>query len=67
MITKFGEKGVLNLRKAVPVIGGVISGGIDFFSTKVIGNVSTKIFLADNEIHIHEERNSGDGEFCFIS
>lgn len=44
-ITKFGEKGIINLGKVVPVIGGVIGGGIDVASTRVIGNNAYKIFM----------------------
>lgn len=44
-ITKFGEKGIINLGKAVPIIGGVIGGGIDIASTRVIGNNAYKIFI----------------------
>lgn len=44
-ITKFGEKGIINLGKVVPVIGGVIGGGIDVASTRIIGNNAYKIFM----------------------
>ena len=44
-ITKFGETGVVNLGKAVPVLGGVIGGGVDVASTRVIGNNAFKIFI----------------------
>lgn len=45
MITKFGSKGVINLGKAIPLIGGIVGGGIDSVSTITIGNVSKKMFL----------------------
>ncbi|MDD4375532.1 MAG: EcsC family protein [Clostridia bacterium] len=44
-VTKFGETGIVNLGKIVPVIGGVIGGGIDVASTRVIGNNAYKIFI----------------------
>lgn len=44
-ITKFGSKGVINLGKAIPVIGGVIGGGFDFVETKVIANRAYKMFI----------------------
>lgn len=44
-ITKFGEKGIINLGKVVPVLGGVIGGSVDVASTRVIGNNAYKIFL----------------------
>lgn len=47
-VTKFGEHGVLNLGKMVPVVGATIGGGIDVASTKVIGNNAYKLFIEGN-------------------
>ena len=47
LITKFGQKGVVNLGKAVPLIGGIIGGGVDITSTKVIGKISKEVFLSN--------------------
>lgn len=47
LVTKFGEKGVVNLGKAIPLVGGVIGGGFDLASTKVIGKVSKEMFLGN--------------------
>ena len=44
-ITKFGEKGILNLGKMVPVVGGIIGGGVDIAGTRVIGNNAYKLFI----------------------
>ena len=44
-VTKFGTKGIVNIGKAVPVVGGVISGGFDFVETKVIANMAYKMFI----------------------
>lgn len=44
-VTKFGTKGVINMGKAVPVVGGVIGGGFDFFETKVIAARAYKMFI----------------------
>lgn len=44
-ITKFGETGVINLGKAVPLVGGLIGGGADLFATTTIGFAATKLFL----------------------
>ena len=44
-VTKFGEKGIINLGKAVPVLGALIGGGIDVASTRVIGFNAYKIFM----------------------
>lgn len=45
LLTKFGEKGAINLVKMVPLVGGVIGGGIDVSSTKVIGFNARRIFV----------------------
>ena len=45
LLTKFGEKGVINLGKAIPVIGGLISGTLDAVATNTIGNVARDTFI----------------------
>lgn len=47
-ITKFGEKGAINLGKLVPLVGGLLGGGMDVASTTVIGRNAIKMFI-DNE------------------
>lgn len=44
-VTKFGTKGIVNIGKVVPVVGGMISGGFDFVETKVIANRAYKMFI----------------------
>ena len=44
LVTKFGQKGVVNLGKAVPLVGGVIGGGVDVAATKVIARVARETF-----------------------
>ncbi len=44
LVTKFGEKGVVNLGKMVPVVGGVIGGSFDAMSTKTIAYAAKKTF-----------------------
>ncbi len=48
LVTKFGEKGVINLGKAVPVMGGIVGGGFDFAATKIIANNAYKMFIANS-------------------
>lgn len=48
-ITKFGETGIINLGKAVPILSGFIGGGIDLTSTKIIANNAYNLFIK-NEI-----------------
>jgi len=45
LITKFGEKGTINLFKAIPVLGGVIGGTVDLTATNVIGNIARNTFI----------------------
>ena len=47
-LTKFGSKGIINLGKAVPIIGGVIGGGFDFVETKLIADRAYKLFIDGN-------------------
>ena len=41
LLTKAGEKGVINLMKLVPVLGGAVGGGINAFATRQIGKAAT--------------------------
>ena len=44
-VTKFGDTGIVNLGKVVPVLGAFIGGGIDVASTRIIGYNAYKIFM----------------------
>lgn len=55
LLTKFGETGVINLGKLVPLAGGIIGGTVDGISTNIIGNVARKIFIEG----IDPESNKG--------
>lgn len=44
-ITRFGETGIINLGKMVPVVGGIIGGGFDFVGTHAIANKTISTFL----------------------
>lgn len=44
LVTKFGQKGIVNLGKAVPLIGGVIGGAVDGIGTNTIGKTAKKVF-----------------------
>lgn len=46
LITKAGTKGIVNLTKLAPVVGGVIGGGINFTSTRAVGAWAKKNFPA---------------------
>lgn len=45
LVTKFGTKGIVNLAKMVPVLGGVVGGTIDLVETRVIANKARDAFL----------------------
>lgn len=44
-ITKFGEKGLINLGKMVPVVGAGINGGLDLVETKIIADRAYRWFI----------------------
>ena len=48
LITKFGEKGIINLGKMVPLVGGVIGASSDILSTNIIGNRARDVFAGKN-------------------
>ncbi|MFC6923238.1 EcsC family protein [Microbulbifer taiwanensis] len=45
LLTKFGEKGIVNLGKAVPLIGGVIGAAFDSVATNAVGNIARDTFI----------------------
>ena len=44
-LTKFGTKGLINIGKMIPLVGGVIGGGFDFVETKIIAERAYKMFI----------------------
>jgi hypothetical protein len=49
LITKAGTKGVVNLTKLAPLVGGVVGGGVNFGSTHAVGAWSKKNFPQDEK------------------
>lgn len=45
LFTKFGEKGIFNLGKAVPLVGGIIGATLDAVATNTIGNMARDVFV----------------------
>lgn len=45
LVTRFGQKGVVNLGKAIPIAGGVIGGTVDGIGTGIIGKTAKKVFV----------------------
>ena len=55
LVTKFGEKGVMNLGKMIPLVGGVIGGAFDVASTKTIAEVTKSMFvLLDSTVEVED-------------
>lgn len=46
LLTKFGQKGFINLGKTVPVIGGIVSAAFDVVTTNTVGNIAKATFIA---------------------
>ena len=54
LLSMYSGKGLLNLSKAVPLVGGIIGASIDIVSTNIIGNTACQIFLPSetNKINV---------------
>lgn len=61
LVTKFGETGAVNLGKLLPGVGAVVGGGIDFFSTRIIGNRSIRWFF-EGDFSYEEEQDRKSSE-----
>lgn len=48
-ITKFGEKGIINLGKAIPFVGGLVSGGLDVVTTSARAHNAIKFFISKSK------------------
>lgn len=59
LLTKFGTKGIINIGRAIPLVGGVISGGFDFTETKVIAERAYKMFIL-NDFSANKEKSEGN-------
>ena len=44
LVTKFGQKGLVNIIKMMPLVGGVVGGVFDTGMTLTIGNIAKKVF-----------------------
>ncbi|HKT63591.1 EcsC family protein [Burkholderia sp. 22313] len=45
LVTKFGTSGVINLGKAVPILGGIVGATFDSVTTNLVGNVARDTFI----------------------
>src|SRR5476651_1962612 len=48
LLTKFGEKGIVNLGKAIPFVGGIVGATFDSVATNTIGNIARDTFVGVN-------------------
>lgn len=48
-VTKFGQTGIVNLGKLVPIAGAIVGGAFDFTSTRIIANVAFERFIGDTK------------------
>ena len=59
LVTKFGQKGAVNLGKMVPGVGAVIGGGLDFAGTKIIGDRAYKWFF-EGDFSVKEDKEDNE-------
>lgn len=57
LLTKFGEKGVVNIGKAIPLAGGLVGGTLDLVGTNIIGNKARDLFVG-NEMNINIQEDT---------
>lgn len=47
LLTKFGSTGIINLGKAVPILGGLVGGAFDSVTTNTVGNIARNVFIGE--------------------
>ncbi|HEY4530675.1 MAG TPA: EcsC family protein [Luteimonas sp.] len=52
LLTKAGEKGVINLGKTVPLLGGIVGAAFDSVTTNTIGNIARDTFITADEAEV---------------
>lgn len=45
LFTKFGSRSAVSLGKAVPIVGGIVSGSLDFVETRMIAERAYNMFI----------------------
>lgn len=51
LFTKFGNRSLASLGKAVPLVGGVVSGSLDFVETRMIAQRAYEMFIEGQADH----------------
>jgi hypothetical protein len=49
LVTKSGSRGSINLSRLVPVAGGLIGGTFDVVTTRIIGKIALRTFIAEKQ------------------
>jgi len=50
LLTKFGQTGIVNFGKCIPLVGGVVGGAFDAVTTNIIGNVARNTFIGSSRV-----------------
>lgn len=58
LITKAGEKGVVNLMKMVPLVGGVVGGTFDSLFVNSCGKTAKNVFVSASEDKVRATRKA---------
>ncbi|MDE6107763.1 MAG: EcsC family protein, partial [Oscillospiraceae bacterium] len=48
-------KGIVNLGKMIPIVGGVVGGGFDLAETKIIANRAYQLFIEGNPLALEND------------
>jgi hypothetical protein len=48
LLTNFATKGVINLVKVAPIVGGLVGAGINVVSSQQIAKQATKMFIGQS-------------------
>lgn len=62
-ITKFGSKGLINIGKAIPVLGAAVGGTFDFVETRTIAKRAYEMFIEGNLSGIDDEKEKQEDFF----
>ena len=62
LLTKFGEKGVINLGKAAPLAGAMVGATFEAVSTNAVGSVAREVFCSDVAQTALQVPSTGSGQ-----
>ena len=57
LLSKTGGKGMINLGKITPILGGIIGGTVDALATNAIGKIAKEIFITSHLLEEHSNTN----------